>query len=175
MQLTPNFTLEEMVMSETAERRGISNVPNATVIPNLVHTAHQMEIVRRFLGNYPIIITSGYRSRELNAVVGGVKDSAHINGDAVDFICPHFGTPYEIAEAICTELPRIAMAVTQPSLAAFDPKVQAMETTEVHRFKWDQLIYEFTWVHISFALGSRGELFTRNAKVGFKPGITRLA
>ena len=42
----------------------------------------------RELFGYPIVITCGYRSPEHNAEVGGVEDSAHTKGMAVDIRKP---------------------------------------------------------------------------------------
>ena len=43
-----------------------------------------MEEGRWKMGDEPIIINSGYRSPQVNAAVGGVKDSNHLTGCAVD-------------------------------------------------------------------------------------------
>ena len=49
MNLTPNFTLEELTHSEIAERLGLDNTPDETVKANLVRLARMLEDVRRAL------------------------------------------------------------------------------------------------------------------------------
>jgi zinc D-Ala-D-Ala carboxypeptidase len=121
MKLSENFDLSEFTESQVALRRGIDNRPSSSIIANLKITAEGLEQVRALL-NAPIIISSGYRCPALNFAVGGSMKSAHISGFAADFIAPKFGTPKQI--------------------------VQKIQQSEI---KYDQLIHEGTWVHISFA------------------------
>lgn len=97
MRLSPNFTLAEMTASQTAERRGIDNTPNATVIANLTRLAALLEQVRAAVGK-PIIVTSGYRSPELNLAIGSTNRSQHPLGCAAD-IKVHGMTPRQVIEA----------------------------------------------------------------------------
>lgn len=84
MRLSPNFTLEELTASQTAERKGLDNTPNATAIANLTRVAALLEQVRALVGQ-PIIITSGYRSPEVNIAIGSTNKSQHPLGCAADF------------------------------------------------------------------------------------------
>jgi len=84
MKLSPNFSLEELTFSQVASRRGLDNTPPIKVKENLVRLAFFLEQVRK-LFNKPILISSGYRSREVNESVGGSKTSQHCEGCAVDF------------------------------------------------------------------------------------------
>ncbi|MCE2946027.1 MAG: D-Ala-D-Ala carboxypeptidase family metallohydrolase [bacterium] len=84
MQLTPNFSLEELTVSDTARRKGIANTPTAAHLRNLRRTAALLEEVRALFG-VPLQITSGYRNPQVNALVGGVPTSAHALGLAADF------------------------------------------------------------------------------------------
>ncbi len=127
MNLTPHFTLEELIFSQTALNKGIDNEPNDEVKENLLTLASGLERVRNLLGN-PMLVSSGYRSAELNAVVHGVSDSAHIEGFAADFTCPDFGTPQQIVNFIHN-----------------------------NRVPLDQCIMEEKWVHISFAPAMRNQ------------------
>jgi predicted chitinase len=111
------FTLEELIHTE---HRNIDNTPSPEIIDTLKQTAQQMDRVRALLGN-PIRVNSGYRSPALNAAIGGAPTSAHMSGYAVDFVCPAFGTPLQICQAILGS-----------------------------EIKFDQLIQEGTWIHISF-------------------------
>jgi hypothetical protein len=131
VKLTEHFNLAEFTHSQTAIRKTIPNNPSPHVISNLLRTAEQMEKVRELLGNKPISISSGYRSPKLNAAVGGSPTSAHMQGYAVDFICPAFGSPIEIVR-----------------------KTAASDLT------FDQVIQEGTWVHISFDPQNRKEVLT---------------
>ena len=99
MQLSPNFTLEQFTRSETAQKRGIDNQPEAEHLANLRHLAAVLEEVEALLGA-PLAITSGYRSPALNAAVGGVAHSRHALGLAADIVCPGYGAPLQVARAI---------------------------------------------------------------------------
>jgi len=145
MMFPKEFTLAELTVSQTAARHGIKNIPKDGAYQNLGETAHHMLAVRKLLGNRPIIVSSGYRSPELNKLIPGSSDtSAHTKGYAVDFTCPGFGTPLEICKAI----------------AASD----VMEYV-------DQLIHEYEkWVHISWDPRNRKQLLTIN-KSGTKQGL----
>ena len=135
MKLSPNFHLDEFVTSQTAARRGIDNRPTPEVIKRLRNTAKNLEKVRAVLGK-PILISSGYRSPALNKAVGGSATSDHMTGDAADFISPGFGSPIAVCRAI------VAAGI-----------------------KFDQLIEEGTWIHISFGPRMRGQILTmRNGK-----------
>lgn len=89
--LSPHFTLDELTRSTTALRKGVSNEPSADVLENLKLLAQTLEIVRSVF-NRSVFISSGYRSPELNTIVGGSPTSKHILGLAADFTCPSFGT-----------------------------------------------------------------------------------
>jgi zinc D-Ala-D-Ala carboxypeptidase len=127
-QLTTHFTLEEFTDSQTAARKGLSNTPPAHELENLERTAKVMEKVRTLLGDKPILVSSGYRSPQVNAAVGGSKSSAHMSGLACDFSCPGFGTPH----AICKKL---------------EPHMKELRI--------DQLIHEYNqWVHLGLSSGT---------------------
>ena len=83
-----HFTIEELCRSQVAVCLGIDNEPKREdIIANLKRLAfHTLEAVRLLNDNKPIIITSGYRCKELNKAVGGVATSQHQNGCAADFI-----------------------------------------------------------------------------------------
>lgn len=99
MQLSEHFTLEEFTASQTAIRRGLNNTPTPQMIEKLKRTAQKMEQVRALLGK-PIFINSAYRSPSVNRAIGGAATSQHCKGEAVDFVCPQFGTPKQICQAI---------------------------------------------------------------------------
>lgn len=153
MNLTPHFSLEELIQSDTATRLGIDNSPGLQVSANLMILANGMEQVRAVLGQ-PINVSSGFRCEELEKVlcakdfaawcsrngkmrtdpaawVEYFKRKAHPKGFACDFTCPKFGTPLEVVKAL----------------------VKA-------GIKADQIIQEGTWVHISFDPKMRGQVLT---------------
>lgn len=124
-QLSMYFKLAEATKSSTAQQRGIKNDPSLDHWPAIVRTAMKMDEVRELLKG-PVIVNSWYRNPEVNRLVGGVPTSQHAKGEAVDFVCPSFGTPYDICKRI-----------------------------EASGIEYDQLILEPTWVHISFVYGKK--------------------
>ena len=82
--VTMHFTIEEMYASETAKRLGINNKPSTQQMINLVYLAAYVLEPLRVAMNEPIKIGSGFRCAALNAAVGGVKNSQHMKGQAVD-------------------------------------------------------------------------------------------
>lgn len=80
-----HFTLKELCASNTANKLGIENVPQAYEYIALTALVKEvLEPIRR-AACVPIFITSGYRCPQLNKAVGGVYNSQHILGEAVDF------------------------------------------------------------------------------------------
>lgn len=134
MNLSPHFTLAELTHSQTAARLGLDNDPPPDVLENLRRTALGLEMVRALVGA-PVVVSSGYRSPQVNRAVGGAKASQHLTGQAADITAPGFGTPAELVRAIVgSQIP------------------------------YDQCILEFPgptgkggWCHISFAEAPRRE------------------
>ena len=125
MNLSTNFTLEEMTFSQTAARRGIDNTPTPEHFRNLRRLCALLEDVRDVVGT-PIRVTSGYRCPELNRAVGSrAKYSQHTFGCAADIKCVGVSVEETIEIIIEADLP------------------------------FDQMIMEFAgspsggWVHIS--------------------------
>ena len=100
MKLSENFTIAEFTASDTAARRGIDNSLPGGLIPTAQATAQMLERIRAALGGLPIIVTSGYRCAELNAAIGSARSSDHVKAMAVDFKCPAFGLPYDVAKRL---------------------------------------------------------------------------
>lgn len=109
MKLTEHFTLAELTSSITAKRLGLNNELPPPLLGNVQALADMLENVRQQLGNKPLIITSAYRSREVNQAVGGVTTSDHTLGHAADVVCPAFGTPYQMAKALVPHLQRLSI------------------------------------------------------------------
>ena len=84
MKITQHFTLEELCASDTARARGIKNQPGTQEVINLVALAVEvLEPLRKWWGR-EVKIGSGYRCKELNTAVGGVRNSQHVTGQAAD-------------------------------------------------------------------------------------------
>lgn len=98
--LSTHFTLTEALHSQAASRLGLSNDPPLELFANIKTTAYAMERVRTLLDSKPILISSWYRSPEVNTAVGGSKSSAHTMGWAVDFTAPTFGSVGQIIDRI---------------------------------------------------------------------------
>ena len=84
MNLTPNFTLEELTKSETALRKNMPNVPTEADITNLKLLAEKVLQPLRDHYGVGIKVNSGYRSPDVNAAVGGSRTSDHCKGQAAD-------------------------------------------------------------------------------------------
>ena len=146
----PHFSVEELTRSQTATRNGINNKPDD--LSDLMRIAWFLESLRTKIRleyrNAVIIVSSGYRSPELNLIIGGSKTSAHMKGLAADISCPDL-TPLELAQFIA-------------------------DTMADEGF--DQCIHEFErWVHIGLSEGlPRYELLTavqENGKTVYKTGL----
>lgn len=128
MKLSPNFTLEEMTVSETAVRKGIDNTPNAGQMENLRQLCKYILEPLRILVGAPILVTSGYRSPALNKTIGGAKTSQHCLGLSADIHTNKY---------------------------SIDKLYQLIKKS---RLPYDQVIHEFgQWVHVSYAYKTRHE------------------
>jgi len=99
--LSPHFTLQEMIYSATAISRGIDNTPNADQITQLTLLCQDtLEGIRTLCGDNPVVVSSGFRSPQLNAAIGGASNSAHMYGCAADFTIAGYGTPKQICQLL---------------------------------------------------------------------------
>lgn len=135
MNLSKHFLLDEMISSNTAIRKGINNNPSEEVIFNLkLLCENVLEPIRNLL-NKPININSGYRSFELNNLIGGSKTSQHIEGKAADIKVKDIST---------------------------EDLFQIIIKSEI---EYDQIIQEFDrWVHISYNKGKNRKQKLRATK-----------
>jgi len=121
--VTPHFSLDELIFSNTAIRLDIDNIPTPEALANLEILANGLEAVRAKLYSNPIKVSSGYRCLKLNRALKSRDTSYHVKGLAADFTCPRFGT-----------VPEVMRALADSSI------------------EFDQLILEFdSWIHIGFA------------------------
>nr|DAX75841.1 MAG TPA: peptidase [Caudoviricetes sp.] len=147
-----NFTIAEMVQSNTADRLKISNNPPTSVRVHLTETITLLECIRaeweeyceRYsLGTPAIQISSGYRSPELNKAVGGAKNSAHVEGYAAD-LQPVNGKQTEFERFMANE---------------FSKKGYAFDQIIIERSKSSR------WVHVGYKRADgkqRRQCFTLN-------------
>jgi len=86
MELTRNFSLQELIKSDTAIRKGINNNPNSGQIEKLKALCENiLQPVRDHFGR--VKITSGFRSVELCEAIGSSSRSQHAKAEAADFEC----------------------------------------------------------------------------------------
>jgi len=85
MNLSEHLTLAEFIRSDNAKRHGISNMPTGELLENAKTLAEKVfEPIRNHF-NVPIIVSSGYRSKELNAVTKGSSNTSdHTFARAID-------------------------------------------------------------------------------------------
>jgi zinc D-Ala-D-Ala carboxypeptidase len=130
MNLSPHLTLLEVTNSSTAKRLGIDNTPTPEHLNNLKLLAEKIfEPIRNHFKK-PIRVSSGYRSKTLNAAVPGASStSQHSSGEALD-------------------LDQDGMSTGVTNKMIFDYIKDNLE--------FDQLIWEFgnnqnpDWVHVSY-------------------------
>jgi uncharacterized protein YcbK (DUF882 family) len=84
MKLSENFELHELIKSQIAERKGISNNPSTDQINNLKDLCLNVLQPIRSHFDSPVIISSGYRSPELCVAIGSKPTSQHSEGKAAD-------------------------------------------------------------------------------------------
>ena len=84
MNLSRNFSLQELIKSDTAIRKGIDNNPNSDQIEKLKTLCENvLQPVRDHFGR--VKVTSGFRSPELCAAIGSSVNSQHAKAEACDF------------------------------------------------------------------------------------------
>jgi len=131
VNLTKSFALHEFIVSEYAVRNGIKNLPSEQYISALEQLCKQVLQPLRDHLMRPVVITSGYRSPELNTAIRGSYRSQHCKGEAADLFVPGM---------------------------AIDRVVDVIRSMHL---PFDQLINEFdSWVHVSHRVKGpqRGEV-----------------
>jgi zinc D-Ala-D-Ala carboxypeptidase len=148
MQISKHLSLAEVSRSETAKRRGINNTPSGEHLENFKKLAENVfEPIREHFG-VPIHISSGYRSKELNAAIGGSATSQHCSGEAIDI-----------------DMDGSASGITNAQVFNFIKD----------NLNFDQLIWEFgsstnpDWVHVSYeTTGKQRKQILKAVKSGSK-------
>ena len=152
MKLTENFTLSEMIKSETALRHGLNNEPTPEITANLkVLCEKVLQPIRDHYGK-SVKVSSGYRAPEVNAAVGGSKVSDHCRGQAADIEIPG------VANAELAEYIKKNLKFTQLILEFYTPGVP-----------------DSGWVHVSYVPDNLKcqvmTAFKKNGKTVYEPGI----
>ena len=150
MKLSKNFSLRELIRSQTAIRRDIKNAPNQEQLVNLaVLTSTVLQPCRNKFGS--ISINSGLRVLELNRAIGSGDKSQHVLGQAADFEANSVSNA-ELAEWIKENLVFDQLILEYPGS---DPRDG--------------------WVHCSFnKLDNRGNVLTAVKEMGkttYKKGL----
>lgn len=127
------FTIEELTKSDTAQKKGIQNIPTKNEEQNIIRLIENILDPLREAYGKPIIVTSGFRCKELNQAVGGAKSSQHLTGEAADI--------------------RTTSDTKEENKKLFD-LIQEL------KLPFDQLIdeYNFNWVHVSFSDRNRRQV-----------------
>lgn len=152
MNLTANFTLAEMIKSETALRHDMDNTPGEAEIANLKALAENvLQPVRDHFGK-GVKVNSGFRHPEVNAKVGGSKTSDHCQGQAADIEIPGVANA-DLAQWIVDNLD-----FRQVILEFYTPGVP-----------------DSGWVHVSYVAGdNKKQVLTATKKDGktvYLPGL----
>lgn len=133
MKISEHLDLSELTRSESAKRNGINNNPTPEHIENFKLLAENVFEPIRLHFKTPILISSGYRSKELNAFIKGSASSQHCKGQAIDI-----------------DMDGSKGGVTNKMVFDFIKD----------KLDFDQLIWEFgtdanpDWVHVSYAKGA---------------------
>jgi len=150
MKISEHLDLSEVIRSETAKRHGISNMPTSEHLENFKKLAENVfEKVRNHF-RCPIRISSGYRSKELNACTPGASaTSQHSTGEAIDI-----------------DMDGSSDGVTNKMVFNYIKD----------NIEFDQLIWEFgtsenpDWVHVSYeSSGKQRKQILRATRIDGKP------
>ena len=96
MNLTPNFTLAELTVTD---HREFKNESNPTETENLKRLANLLEQVKVAIGGKPVMVNSAFRCKEVNDAVGSKDTSQHRIGCAADIRVPGMA-PDAVVKAI---------------------------------------------------------------------------
>jgi hypothetical protein len=147
MKISTHLSLSEVTRSDSAKRHGIDNTPTAEHLENFKLLAEKVfEPIRAHFG-VPIHISSGYRSKDLNAFIKGSASSQHCKGEAIDI-----------------DMDGSSNGVTNKMIYDFI----------VSNLEWDQIIWEFgtdknpDWVHVSYTKGKNRKQKLKAVRSGGK-------
>lgn len=141
--LSDHLSLAEFIVTQ---HRDIDNSLPPELLPQALITAQLFERVRHALNDKPCVVSSGYRCPELNKAIKSTgKD--HLVAGAFDFICPGYGSAYDVAAALAPLVDKLNIG---------------------------QLIYEHTWVHCSSIMVDKAVNRILTARgTGYTVGISK--
>ena len=150
MQLSKNFSLQELIKSQTAERKGIDNTPSPEHQENLKLLCTSILQPIRDHFSRVVSVSSGYRSPALCEAIGSKSTSQHARGEAADFEI--FGLSNKtLADYIDSEL-------------HYDQLILEY---------WNESDPNSGWVHCSFSRGNNRKQYLRaykeNGKTKYAP------
>jgi hypothetical protein len=120
------FKLVQFIESDTARRKGINNIPPPEVIDRLQELYKRILVPVAKLLEADILVTSGYRCKELNKAIGGAPKSQHVKGEAADFKVMKNGV--------------------------YMPNEDIYQRIRASTIPYDQIIEEYnSWIHVSTA------------------------
>lgn len=99
-KLSAGFWLSDLVCAESARHPTVVNQPDVFALANLHKVAAMVEKVKAVLGGLPVAILAGFRSVDLNDLLGGEPDSPMLRGEAVRFCCPEYGDAQAVYAAV---------------------------------------------------------------------------
>lgn len=143
IQITKNFTLSQLLHSDTATRNHITEQfnPPQDVIDNLKHlTINILQPLRDILGE-DFFITCAYRCEAVNRAVGGAANSQHLLGQASDNV--YSGGNLILAKTIVK------------ALLPFDQLILEGGTFE-----------KPNWIHVSYSDRNRKEILRADFSTG---------
>ena len=152
IKLTEHFSLFNLTKSNMASKLKIRNIPNEEQIENLRYLARYiLEPIYETFGE--VIISSGFRNKQLNAVLHGASTSQHMTGQAVDIEVPSLSN-YELAHWIS-----VTLDFDQLILEFFNEKLEKSSG----------------WVHVSYNIKHNRREVLHSYKFGkvtrYSPGL----
>ena len=117
------FSIDELTRSTVAQMKGIKNIPSKKDIDALNDLVDNVLDPLREAWGAPITVSSGFRSENLNMMVGGAYNSEHKYGRAADITA---GSP-----ELNQKLFNLAISLNLPFRQLIDEK-------------------NFKWIHISY-------------------------
>ena len=146
MMLSENFSIQELIKSQTAERKKIDNTPGADEIYYLKILCEKiLQPVRNHYG-IPFTVSSGYRCPKLSIAIGSSSKSQHCKGQAADFEVPGISN-WDLCQYIKDN-------------HEYDQLILECYTGG-----------NTGWVHCSIADNPRGELLTYDRTNGYRKGL----
>ena len=164
IQLSPHFSLLELTESATARQRDIANIPPPEAVENLKRLCKgTLEPLRKALG-LPVIITSGYRCKELNNIVNrSSKTSQHMLGQAADFYISDDGSMrqsrgsrFKVQGSKFSDQGQSDLKVDDKVLGRRELLIMGFRLIILNEdIDYDQLILYPTFIHVSYVSRSK--------------------